>query len=52
MSGSDARILSESTVTIKKSLKFLMVDSKDLLKENMMSNFFMWDIFPENKPKK
>lgn len=37
---------------IKKSLKFLMVDSKDLLKENMMSNFFMWDIFPENKPKK
>lgn len=37
---------------IKKSLKFLMVDSKDLLKENMMTNFFMWDIFPENKPKK
>ena len=36
---------------IKKSLKFLMVDSKDLLKENMMTNFFMWDMFPENKPK-
>jgi hypothetical protein len=37
---------------IKESLKFLMVDSKDLLKENMMTHFFMWDIFPENKPKK
>lgn len=41
-----------SDVAIKKALKFLMVDSKDLLKENMMTNFFMWDMFPENKPKK
>lgn len=36
---------------IKAMLRFYMVDSKDLLKENMMTNFFMWDLFPHHKPK-
>lgn len=36
---------------IKHMLRFFMVDSKDLLKENMMTNFFMWDLFPQQKPK-
>ena len=39
-----------SDEAIKKSLRYLMVDAKELLKENMMMNFFMWDIFPQNKP--
>ena len=36
---------------IKAMLRFYMVESKDLLKENMMTNFFMWDLFPHHKPK-
>lgn len=36
---------------VKNMLKFYMVDSKDLLKENMMTNFFMWDLYPQLKPK-
>lgn len=39
-----------SDEAIKKSLRYFMVDAKELLKENMMMNFFMWDIFPQNKP--
>ena len=39
-----------SDEAIKDMLKFYMVDSKDLLKENMMTNFFMWDLFPDHKP--
>ncbi len=34
---------------IKSSLQFMMVNLKDKLKEDMMTNFFMWDLFPENK---
>lgn len=36
---------------IRSMLRFYMVDSKDLLKENMMTNFFMRDLFPHHKPK-
>jgi hypothetical protein len=36
---------------IKHMLRFFMVESKDFLKENMMSNFFMWDLFPQLKQK-
>ncbi|MGV1013020.1 MAG: hypothetical protein ACOYBS_11285 [Flavobacterium sp.] len=35
--------------SVKNMLKFYMVDSNDLLKEDMMRNFFMWDVFPQNR---
>ncbi|MGN6493020.1 MAG: hypothetical protein ACTHLE_13560 [Agriterribacter sp.] len=40
-----------SDEAIKNMLKFYMVDAKNLLKENMMTNFFMWDLFPHHKSK-
>lgn len=36
---------------IKKYLRHLMIDKKETLKDDMMTKFFMWDVFPENRPK-
>ena len=35
----------------KAYLKNIMIDKQKELKENMMSNFFSWDCFPNQKPK-
>jgi hypothetical protein len=34
---------------IKAHLRYLMIDKKDTLKEDMMTRFFMWDVFPQNR---
>ena len=36
---------------IKPILKFFIVDNKDFMKSKLMEKFFMWDIFPEKRPK-
>lgn len=36
---------------MKKILKYWMVDQKDFLKSQMMEHFFMYDLFPELRPK-
>jgi hypothetical protein len=37
-------------VQMKKMAKKIMVDHKQKLKEDLMSKFFMWDLFPHQKP--
>jgi hypothetical protein len=41
----------QSDEQIKQTLKFFMVDNKDFMKNKLMEKFFMWDIFPEKRPK-
>jgi hypothetical protein len=36
---------------VKQFLKYWMVDQKDFLKNQMMEHFFMYDVFPELRPK-
>ncbi len=42
----------QSDEQIKQKLKVFMVDNKDFMKYKLMEKFFMWDIFPEKRPKK
>ena len=41
----------QSDEQIKQILKFFIVDKKDFMKNQLMEKFFMWDIYPEMRPK-